>query len=134
MRGEAAVPRVAGELRAVAEVFHALLAETADAASVSKPGDSDPVTDPMCGDVAADEIDAADDFVAGNNRTFDAGKLRVDDVKVGPANPARAYLDANFSVAGVRVCPLLHLERRPRGRQHHRTHLFLRHKPLWSPG
>src|SRR6266404_8723687 len=60
--------------------------------------------------------------MARNNRIFDAGKLRVDHMKVGPANPARAHHDANFSLARVRVCPLLHLERRPRGRQHHRTH------------
>jgi hypothetical protein len=67
-------------------------------------------------DVVADEVDAADDFMARNNRIFDAGKLRVDDMKVGPANPARAHLDANLPVAGVRFCPLLHLKRRPRGR------------------
>jgi len=34
----------------------------------------------MCRDVAADKLDAADDFMAGNNRIFDAGKLRVDDM------------------------------------------------------
>ena len=116
VRGEAAVPRVSGEERAVAEIFHALLAETAGAAGISEPGDSDPVTDPMCRDVAADEVDATDDFMTGNNRIFDAGKLRVDDMKVGPANPTRAHLDANLPVAGVRVCPLLQLEARPRGR------------------
>ena len=71
VRGEAAVARVSGEERTVAEIFHALLAEPADAAGISEPGDSDPVTDPMCRDVAADEIDAADDFMAGNNRIFD---------------------------------------------------------------
>ena len=54
------------------------------------------------GDVAADEVDAADDFMAGNDRIFDAGKLGIDDMKVGPANPACAHLDANFPVAGKR--------------------------------
>src|SRR5438034_7815623 len=107
--------------------------QTAGAAGISEPGDSDPVTDPMCRDVAADKLDAADDFMAGNNRIFDAGELRVDDMKIGPANPTRAHLDANFSVAGARVYPLLHLEARPRGRQHHRTHLFLRQEPIrWT--
>src|SRR6266849_6688063 len=80
VRGEAAVPGVSGEERAVAEIFHALLAETAGAAGISEPGDSDPVTDPRCRDVGADKLDAADDFMAGNNRIFDAGKLRVDDM------------------------------------------------------
>jgi hypothetical protein len=71
---------------------------------------------------AADEVDAADDFMARNDRIFDAGKLGIDDMKVGPANPTRAYLDANFSLAGAGVCPFLHLERRLRGRKHHRAH------------
>ncbi len=54
VRGEAAVPRIAGEERTVAEIFHALLAEAADAAGVSEPGDADAVADPMGGDVGAE--------------------------------------------------------------------------------
>jgi hypothetical protein len=118
---------------AVTEIFHALLAKPAGAASISQPGDSDPVADPMCRDIAADEIDAADDFMPRNNRIFDAGKLRIDHMKVGPANPTRAHLDANFSVAGAGVRAFLHLERRSRRRQHHRMHLFLREQPIRRP-
>jgi hypothetical protein len=66
--------------------------------------------------MAADKVDAADDFVARNDGVFDGGKLRIDDMKIGPANPARAYLYANFSIAGVRVRALLHLERHSRSR------------------
>ena len=99
VRGEAAVARVAGKERTVAEIFHALPAKPADAAGVSEPGNSDPVADPMRRDVAADEVDAADDFMAGNDWISDAGKFGVDDMKVGPADPTRAHLDANFSVA-----------------------------------
>ena len=111
--GEAAVPRVSGEERTVAEIFHALPAEAADAAGVAEPGDSDPLADPVGGDVAADEVDAADDFMAGNDGIFDAGKLGIDDMKVGPADAAGAHLDANFSVAGEGIGALLHLQRRP---------------------
>src|SRR5205807_4680526 len=57
-----------------------------------------------------------------NNGISYVWKLRVDDVKIGPADPACAYLDANLSVAGGRVRALLHLQRPPRSRQHHRTH------------
>ncbi len=53
---------------------------------------------------------------------FDAGQFGIDDVKVGPAYAACAYLDADFSVAGKRIRALLHLQRRARRRQHHRTH------------
>jgi hypothetical protein len=76
--------------------------------------------------MAADEVDTAYDFMAWNNRIFDAGKLRIHDMKVGPANPAGAHPDADLSVAGAGVRTLLHLERLTGGRQHHRTHLFLR--------
>src|ERR1700730_3964700 len=120
--GEDAVPRISGEEGAIAEFFHALLAEAAPPAGVSEPGDSDPVTDPVCRDIAADKVDAADDLVARNNRIFDDGKLGIDDVKVGPANSACAYFDANLSIAGGRVGALLDPERRSRGRKHHRTH------------
>jgi hypothetical protein len=76
--------------------------------------------------MAPDEVDTAYDFMAWNDRIPDARKLRIDDMKVGPANPARAHLDADLSVVGAGVRALLHLERRAGGRQHHRTHLFLR--------
>lgn len=129
MRGEAAVARIAGKERTVAEIFHALPAEPADAAGVSEPGNPYAVADPVRPDVAADEVDAADDFVAGNDGIFDAGKLAVDDMKVGPANPAGAHRNANFCVAGDRIGALLHVQSHPRSRQHHRTHLFLRKLP-----
>jgi hypothetical protein len=54
--------------------------------------------------------------MAGNDGIFDARKLGVDDMKVGPANPAGANGDANLAVARERVRALLHLERRPRSR------------------
>jgi hypothetical protein len=66
----------------------------------------------------------------GNDGIFDAGKLRIDDMKVGTADPARAHLDANFAVAGAGIAAVLHLERRARSSQYHRTHLFLRGNPL----
>src|SRR6266567_104934 len=103
MRGEAAVAGVSGEEGMVAEIFVALLAEAAHAAGISKPGDSDPVADPMRCDVAADKINAADNLVARNNRIFDGGKLGVDHMQIGPADPTGAHSDANLSLAGERV-------------------------------
>jgi hypothetical protein len=125
VRSEAAVPRVSGEKGTLTEIFHALLTKPTDAAGISEPGDSDPVTDPMCRDVAVDEVDAADDFVTWNDRVFDARELRIDDVKVGSANPTCTDPDANLSSAGRGVGALLHLERSARSRQYHCTHLFL---------
>jgi hypothetical protein len=60
-------------------------------------------------DVAADGVDAADNLMTRNNRIFDIRKLRIDDMKVGSANPACTHLDANLSIAGAGVGALLHL-------------------------
>jgi hypothetical protein len=54
---------------------------------------------------------------------FNAGKFRVDDIEVGPANPAGADLHPNLSVAGDRVFALQHSKRRARSSQHHRMHV-----------
>src|ERR1700687_1817931 len=122
MRGEAAIPRIAGEERTVAEIFHALPAVAADAAGISKPGYADAVADPVGCDVRPEKVDAADDFVAGNYRIFDAGQFGIDDVKFGPAHAACAYFDANLSFAGKGGGALLHAQRRARCRQNHRMH------------
>jgi hypothetical protein len=106
-----------------------LLAEAADAAGVSEPGDADAVADAMGGDVGADEVNAADDLMAGDDRIWDAGQFRVDDVEIGSAHAAGADLDANLSFAGDGIRTLLHLQRRPLGRQHHRAHRLLRVEP-----
>jgi hypothetical protein len=70
----------------------------------------------------AKKVDAADDLVALDDGIFDAGKLRIDDVKVGAANAARAYFDPNFAIAGHRMSALLHLQGHSRRQQHHRMH------------
>ncbi|OIQ69127.1 hypothetical protein GALL_492730 [mine drainage metagenome] len=114
--GEAAIPRIAGEQWPVAEIFHALLAEAANAAGVSKPGNADTVTDPVGGDVGPEKVDAANDFVTGDHGIFDVWQFGIDDVKVGPAHAACAYLDANLSFAGKGIRALLHLQRRARRR------------------
>ena len=87
-----------------------------------QPGDADAVADPVGRDIATEQVDAADDLVAGDHGIFDVRQLGIDDVKVGPAYAASAYLDANLPVAGNGIRALLHLQWRARRRQHHRTH------------
>jgi len=74
---------------------------------MSQPRYPDAVADPVCRHIAADMIHAADNFVARNNRIFDSGELTIDEVKVGSADPAHADLDANLSVAWLRIRPFL---------------------------
>jgi hypothetical protein len=80
-------------------------------------------------DVAADEIDAADDFVAGHDGIPDAGNLGVDHMKIGPANAARTHPDTDLSVAGDGIGALDHFKGHVRSRQHHGAHRFLQKEP-----
>ena len=108
MRRKTAVPRIAGEERIVAEIFHTILAEAANAAGVSEPRDSDAIADAVGGDVWAHQIDPADDFVPGDYRIPNVGQLAVDDMKVGSANATGIHADANFSVTWKRIVAFAH--------------------------
>jgi hypothetical protein len=80
----------------------------------------------MRGDIRTHEIDPTDDLVAGHDRVANIGQLGIDEMKIGPAYAACADLHPELTLAGYRVRPLLHLEPRSRGRQHHRAHQSLR--------
>jgi hypothetical protein len=83
---------------------------------VSEPRDPDPVADPVGRDVAAHEVDAADDLMPGNDWISDAGKLRIENMKIGPTDSTRTHLDTNLPAAGNGISALLELEGSPRGR------------------
>jgi len=89
---------------------------------MSKPGYADPLAQAERRHIGADEIDAADDFMTGNDRVFDVRKLPVENMEIGPADPARTYFDADFAIARPGIGPLLGLKRRSRRPKYHRTH------------
>src|SRR5271166_2138261 len=122
MARETAVPGVAREERTIAEIFHAFAAKSADAAGMSEPGYPDAVADVVGRHIGANEIDAADDLMPGNNRIFDIREFPVDHMEVGPADPARTHCDADFALARPRIGPLHVLKRRSWRRQYHRAH------------
>src|SRR5262249_5234856 len=104
----------------------ALAAETAGAAGVAEPGDADAIPWPMRGHVAADEIDAADNLMAGDDRITDVGQFAVNHMQVRTADAAGTDLHPDLAVAGDRVRSLIHPQPRSRSGQHHRTHQSLR--------
>jgi hypothetical protein len=65
---EAAVTRVAGEERRIAEVFPLRLAIGTDAAGMAEPGNADPLTHGQPGNARPDRVDPADDLVARDDR------------------------------------------------------------------
>jgi hypothetical protein len=75
--------------------------------------------------VRSDAIDAADDLVARHDRISDVGKLGVNDVQVGSADPARPHLNPHLAFAWLGVRSLLHLQQRTGRLQYHRAHAGL---------
>jgi len=101
--GEAAVARVAGEEGVVAEVFLVARAIGADAAGPREPWNADALADAEGIDAGAEFIDAADDFVAGNDGEFWVGEIAIDDMQVGAAYAAGGDFYADFAGAGAWV-------------------------------
>lgn len=68
--GKTAIARVTGKQRLVAEVFSRTRAVAAAPTCVFKPGNADTLTEPARRHSLTDEVDDADDFVAGYEWTL----------------------------------------------------------------
>ncbi len=123
MRGKAAVARVAGEARAVAEVFPAAPAIGTFAAGIAQPGNADPLANPKRGHTGPKRVHPADHLMAGDDRIGDVRQFSIDDMQIGPAHAAGTHLDAHFAGPGHRICPRLKPKRRAGRRQDHGVHL-----------
>ena len=88
MRGKAAIARVAGESRAVAEIFPAAPAIGTFAAGITKPGNADPFTDTKRGHAEPERIHPTDHLMAGHDRIGDVRQFSIDDMQIGPAHAA----------------------------------------------
>src|SRR5215216_551395 len=107
----AAVARVAGEQRGIAQVFAPAPAIRAHLAGVAEPRHANalPAREPT--DAVANDGDAANDLVAGDDRQLGVRQLAVDDMQVGAADAARRNLDHNLAGGRRRHRPLPHHER-----------------------
>ena len=122
MAGIAAVARVAGKERLVAQVFPAFAAVPAMAASSAEPGNADAHAVREPSDAAADGVDPADDFVAGHDGEFWIRQFAVDDMEVGAANPAGGDPNPHLAIGRLGIGPLLKFELFAGPLQHHRVH------------
>jgi len=123
MRGKAAVARVAGEARTVAQILPAAPAIGTFATRVTEPGNADAFADLQVHDTGAKRVHAADHLMAGNNRIGDFRQFAVDDMQIGAANAAGTDPDAHISGPRRRILPQLKPERRAGRRQDHGVHL-----------
>jgi len=87
--GVAAVSMKPRELRLLAEIFAATLAELALVACMSQPWHTDPVAGPDLPGVRADPLHNAHNLVARHDRQL-PGNLPFDRMQIGVANPAGA--------------------------------------------
>ena len=106
MTGKAAIPRIAGKLRAVAQVLLVRTAVKAFAAGKAEPWHADTHAHRQAGNAGAQCFNPADDFMPGNDGVWDIRQFAVHDMQIGPAHAARAYLDADLARPGDRIRPL----------------------------
>src|SRR5439155_15791789 len=95
----AAVNVVAREARSLAQVLAPGEAELAHAAGPSQPGDANPVAQPRRGHAFAGFDHLRNDLVAEDEGKFRLGQLTVDDMEIGPADPARMDFQQNLARA-----------------------------------
>ena len=87
--GVSAVERVAGEERIFAEVFLVPAAIEALAAGIAQPRHAEAVADAEFLGALACLDDRTDNLVSRNEGELGVGQFAVDDMQVGPADPAR---------------------------------------------
>src|SRR5262249_33198816 len=122
MRGIAAVARVAGKYRPIAQVLSAAAAIRADAAGRAEPRDPDALAYGQSCDSRPHGGDAPDDLVAGHDRKLRVWQLAVDHMQIGSDAPAGRDLDENCAGRRGGRWPLAHDERRARFLQRHGAH------------
>jgi len=91
MSGEAAVPRIPGKNRPIAEIFAVAAAKAAEAASAAEPWHPHAIVYPECLHARPYFFHAADDFVTRDDRQTGVRQFPIDHMQVGAANPAGFY-------------------------------------------
>ena len=123
VRRIAAIARIAGEQRPVAEIFTSIAAIGANPAGRSKPGHADSFVAREASDIRPHSSDAADDFVPRHDGELCRRQLAVDDMQIGAANPACFDFDQDFAGSRSRNWALPQHESGPRPIEHHRAHV-----------
>lgn len=99
MRGEAAIPRIAGKNRPIAKIFAVAAAKAAEATSAAQPWHPNAIAYPQCLDARPYYLDAADDFVTGDDRQPRMRQFAIGHMQIGAANSAGLYRYPDFAGA-----------------------------------
>jgi hypothetical protein len=117
-----AVDGITGKTRARAKIFAAGAAKFAPAASPTQPRNADSIALAKCFYRAANLLDAANNFVAGNERQFWFRQFAIDDMKIGPANGTGRNAHQQLSGVGPPPGDIAQLQRLVGRIQDHRSH------------
>ena len=97
--GIAAIPRVTGELRMVAQVLAIAAAEAAAPAGPAKPGHTHAIPRLHGQNTLTERLDDAHNFMTGNQGKLRRGKIAIDNMDIRPADAARANPDQHFPLS-----------------------------------
>ena len=121
--GIAAVDLIAGESRAIAEIFPAAAAILALLTGPAQPRNTHASAAPQTFAIGTHGLDSADDFVTRNERQFRCRQLAINDMQIGPAHAASMDAQQNLVGAGIRQrSRRIQPQRLMRRIQNHRTH------------
>jgi hypothetical protein len=73
-------------------------------------------------DAIADHVDAADDFMPGDDGKLGIRQFTINDMQVSAAHPTCRYPHSDFARCGPGVGPFHQSERHARPLQYHRLH------------
>ncbi len=93
MAGEAAIASIAGEFRGVAQVLPQGAAIGTMPTCMSQPAEADTPTDQFGRDARPDQVDPANDLVAGNARALQIRQFAVNDMQIRAADRTSLDLD-----------------------------------------
>src|SRR5207245_1552502 len=124
--GVASVDVVAGEARAVAQVFPAPSAIVAIPAGPAEPGHAHALSDAETLRARSPFDDLADDLMSRNGGPSQSGQFPVRDVKVGAAQAARENAQEKLSRIGLADFTIDEPERLAGGGELHRAHFLSR--------
>jgi hypothetical protein len=98
--GITAIARITGEQWVIAQIFRSIATVSAPSASSTEPRHANALPDFKLVDCAADQVDAADDFVSRDDGKLGIRQLTIDDMQIGTAHPAGRHPQSHFARRG----------------------------------
>lgn len=113
----ASVDVIAGELCALAEVLHLVMAVRTGAIGRIEPGNADAIADLQLLYVRSDCVNRSDDLMARHDGKFGKRKVSFNSMEIGMAETAAMNANANFRGSGRGIRKICEAKRRLLGQR-----------------